>query len=375
MRKLIAVEQIYDAAFDDEALRLLAVDLAETLGARSALIHWIHEDGAADVLAHSGYFSDEQLALYGRQFAAIDPWVGATAAPQHANRVLDLEALVPATLFTASDFYNDYVREMGDDTARCVGVRLQNGHGSGFIALQRGISEPPFDPMSVARLQHYSGHLMRMLAMRGRLANAQRNSSELGALVNGIGSPALLVDGELRVRQMNHAAEVLLRSNRLIAMRGGFLKTADARTQGELADAVQKAMAKSDSEPAAVKLRGTDGTHAGLSIAGVPAGAGPRLALVLVSEAAAADPTRTARLRQLYGLSVSEAALAIMLADGFSPAEIAEQRRVSIGTVRVQIKQIAFKLGCHRQSEIVRAVSSLPTLHSRTKSDGYSLDG
>jgi len=141
LRKLIAVEQIYDAAFDDEALQGLAVDLATTLGARSALIHWIHDDGAAQVLAHSGYFTDDQLALYGREFAAIDPWVGATAAPEHANRVSDLEALVPTKVFTATDFYNDYVRTMGDDTARCVGVRLQNGHGSGFIALQRGLSE------------------------------------------------------------------------------------------------------------------------------------------------------------------------------------------------------------------------------------------
>ena len=151
LRKVIAVEQIYDAAFDDDALRALAGELASTLEARSALIHWIHEDGSADVLAHSGYFSDDQLALYGREFAHCDPWVGATTAPQFANRVHDLEALVPLPLFTSSNFYNEYVRSMGDDTARCIGVRLQNGHGSGFIALQRGISQAPFATLAFSR--------------------------------------------------------------------------------------------------------------------------------------------------------------------------------------------------------------------------------
>jgi DNA-binding CsgD family transcriptional regulator len=362
LRKVIAVEQIYDAAFDDEALRGLAVDLAATLDARSALIHWIHEDGSADVLAHSGYFSDEQLALYGREFAAIDPWVGATAAPERANRVIDLESLVPVTVFAASDFYNEYVRSMGDDTGRCIGVRLQNGHGSGFIALQRGISQPGFEPTTVARLQHYSGHLMRMLAMRGRLITAERNSSELDAMVAALGQPAILVDAAVRVKQANRAAEWLLRSDRCLEQRSGMLRVHDRNAERALQTAVLSAVNDANSGVGAVALSGSAGRRLDLSITGVGGATGIRLALILISDPLASDDTRVRRLRELYGLSAGEACLAVMLAEGLTPSDIAEQRRVAIGTVRVQIKQIAFKLGCHRQSEIVRVVSSLPLL-------------
>lgn len=365
MRKIIAVEQIYDAAFDDEALTRLAVDLAATVGARSAIIHWIHEDGSADVLAHSGYFTDEQLALYAREFAPLDPWVAATAAPEMTNRVHDLEELVPVPLFAASDFYNDYVRAMGDDTARCVGVRLRNGHGSGVIALQRGISQTRFDPSSVARLQHYSGHLMRMLAMRGRLVAAQRSRTELEALVNALGQPALLVDSNLRIRQTNHAADLLLESGRVLQARDGYLSAAGTDGENRLADTVAKALARTGGQAAATRLLLPGGTHADLSVTSVQSTAGGRLALILASTGDMADPTRVERLRLLYGLSPSEAAIAIMLTDGMQPAEIAEQRRVSPETVRIQIKQIAFKLGCNRQAEIVRTVSSLPAFHRK----------
>jgi DNA-binding CsgD family transcriptional regulator len=360
LRRNLAVEQIYDAAFDDEALRALAFDLGTNLGARSALIHWIHADGSADVLAHSGYFTDEQLYLYARDFAAIDPWVHATAAPELANQVHDLEHLVPSAVFAASDFYNDYVRTMGDDTGRCLGVRLKNDHGSGFIALQRGLGQQRFEATAVARLQHYSGHLMRMLAMRGRLLTAQRQHGELSAAIDAIGQPALLVDSSLRLRHANHAADVMLASGAVLAMRESSVQACARGATERLRDAVGQVLASS--EPTGLSLPCGEAGQVDLSIASVPAQSGSRLALILISGAVASDGTRSARLRALYGLSPGEACLAEMLADGLSPAEIAETRRVSIGTVRVQIKQIALKLGCHRQSEIVRVVCSLPTL-------------
>lgn len=362
LRRNVAVEQIYDAAFDDEALRGLTVDLAATLGARSALIHWIYADGSADVLAHSGYFSDDQLGTYAREFAAIDPWVHATASPDLANRVHDLEDLVPTTVFAASDFYNDYVRTMGDDTGRCLGVRLQSNHGSGFIALQRGLKQPGFDGPSVARLQHYSGHLMRMLAMRGRLLGAERHSGELSAAIDEFGQPALLVDASLRLRHANHAADVMLGAGAPLRCHEGVLSAHGRRATGRLREAVEEALVTC--QPSAISLQRGECRQVELSITSVAAKAGSRLALILVSGAIETDTTRSARLRAIYGLSAGEASLAGMLADGLSPAEIAEARRVSIGTVRVQIKQIALKLGCHRQTEIVRIVCSLPRLRT-----------
>jgi DNA-binding CsgD family transcriptional regulator len=64
-------------------------------------------------------------------------------------------------------------------------------------------------------------------------------------------------------------------------------------------------------------------------------------------------------LQNALGLSRAETASALMLSDGQSLAEIAETRRVSIYTVRNQIKSAMAKTGCRRQSELVRRIEQL----------------
>lgn len=64
-------------------------------------------------------------------------------------------------------------------------------------------------------------------------------------------------------------------------------------------------------------------------------------------------------LRKSLSLSQAEAQSVLMLADGFTPAEVAEERKVSIHTVRNQIKSALSKSGCRRQSELVQKVEQL----------------
>ncbi|WP_306143171.1 helix-turn-helix transcriptional regulator [Roseibium sp. MMSF_3412] len=67
-------------------------------------------------------------------------------------------------------------------------------------------------------------------------------------------------------------------------------------------------------------------------------------------------------LRKTLSLSHAEAQSVLMLADGFTSAEVAEQRKVSIYTVRNQIKSALSKSGCRRQSELVQKVEQLRLL-------------
>jgi DNA-binding CsgD family transcriptional regulator len=66
----------------------------------------------------------------------------------------------------------------------------------------------------------------------------------------------------------------------------------------------------------------------------------------------------------MYQLSNAEADIALQLAAGSSVAELAHNRRTGIGTVRNQIKSIAAKLGCSRQTEIAACIADMPRLGS-----------
>ena len=80
------------------------------------------------------------------------------------------------------------------------------------------------------------------------------------------------------------------------------------------------------------------------------------------------DPERTPRsfdqhLKQLYALTPAETELAKQLMTGASPAQIADERGVSVHTVREQLKNLQAKTTTRRQSELVgllyRSVSAI----------------
>lgn len=77
--------------------------------------------------------------------------------------------------------------------------------------------------------------------------------------------------------------------------------------------------------------------------------------LVTLSSAATQD-TVIAGLCRIHCLTRAEAQVATLLADGLTPAEIAAQRRVSVHTVRNQVKAALFKSGLRRQADLVREV-------------------
>jgi len=64
-------------------------------------------------------------------------------------------------------------------------------------------------------------------------------------------------------------------------------------------------------------------------------------------------------LRDLFGLTASEATVAGEIARGMTVVEIAEARRVSVATVRSQLKGIFRKLDIKRQPEIIRIVDRI----------------
>ncbi|HYN39596.1 MAG TPA: hypothetical protein VES39_10120, partial [Rhodospirillales bacterium] len=67
--------------------------------------------------------------------------------------------------------------------------------------------------------------------------------------------------------------------------------------------------------------------------------------------------TAERRLRRQYGLTPAETALALAVASGAALRDYADERGVTVGTVRFQMKQVLAKTECRRQADLVRLVS------------------
>ena len=97
-----------------------------------------------------------------------------------------------------------------------------------------------------------------------------------------------------------------------------------------------------------------------------PAAAGEPVALVLVTDPVAAPRTLGRTVIELYGCSHAEARLAVLLAQGRTLQEAADERGVGIETVRSQLRSLLAKSGVHRQADLVRLLARLPEIRSAT---------
>lgn len=148
-----------------------------------------------------------------------DPWVVATASPAAANQAMDLETFVTTEQFTRSELYANFIGRLGDDTARCMGVRLNNDWGSGFISVQRGLGQERFSAESLQELDRLFPHVRRMLAIRARMTAADHRSTLGKATLDALAQPVFLVNAGMRVKAANAASEILLNGSgpRLLA--------------------------------------------------------------------------------------------------------------------------------------------------------------
>jgi len=76
------------------------------------------------------------------------------------------------------------------------------------------------------------------------------------------------------------------------------------------------------------------------------------------------DISLAGRLRMLFGLSKTEAEIAVELSKGRSPAEIMHARDVSANTLSTQLKSIMAKMNCKRQGQVAAVIAGLPEVRT-----------
>ena len=144
---------------------------------------------------------------------------------------------------------------------------------------------------------------------------------------------------------------------------GGALSATTSRGRTQLVRAVDAALLHGASSMAVIR----DGRNsiglwiAPLSIEQTPSAVAPTKYAVVdfMTEDATLSVEDFAPLAESFDLTEAEAEIARLLVIGFDLAEIAAVRLVKRTTVRNQCKAILTKLGCRRQIELVRLLTSL----------------
>ena len=88
----------------------------------------------------------------------------------------------------------------------------------------------------------------------------------------------------------------------------------------------------------------------------------PPLALVLISDPERDRDIAASELARLYGLTPTEAKLALALLDGYGLDSAARQLSIGRNTARTHLKRIFEKTRTHRQAELVALILRGPAL-------------
>lgn len=357
MGQALTQDLIYEAILDDEAFAELPQALAGAAGGRSALLHWRHAHGGAEVLVHSRYFTDEIMRAYAEHYSGDDLWLSAGLASGIRNQAVAMNTLVADDVFVRSVMYNEFIRPMDDDTFRCMGIIFDTPFGIGALGIQRGRHHDVFDQDAVAQINQYSTALKRMMAVRGELMAARTDRHAARSSFDSMELAIFQVDESGKVLDGNAQADELLRGALGLRQVRGYL-----RAGGGDAEVLKRAIARATDSAPEASLLSIGEARLSVTVSPLKVPGAKRRALIMVKRPFGRQRDLDRHLMQLFGLSKAEARISISLAEGLSPADIAEQRQVAEGTVRVQVKTIMAKLGCRRQTQIAAAVLSLPPL-------------
>lgn len=349
--------------------------LSEITDVASGYLISSRPDTGNTCLAGGGPGYDPQaIALYNDRYGANDPFrAGFLARPRVG--VIAGEELVRRSHLVKSELWNELLLpfELHHVTMLC-------GHcdagGIDTLSLWRNARQGPLDSASIDLLQDLTPHVRTALLLNAQLRDAGLAATLSETALDALDMVVVLVDGRGHLQHMNRVAARRLPKLAEIAIHSGRLVAADPADDVKLQSLVQRATATSDRRGTglsaaaaraggAMKIRHPQ-THAELHLSVIPTpapihiGARHDCATVFIGEPSSSPRLRGDTLRDLYGLTATEARLADCLLEGRELRGAAETLSITWSTARFHLKRIFAKTGTCRQTELMRLMLSLP---------------
>lgn len=221
------------------------------------------------------------------------------------------------------------------------------------IRVIRGVCQPAFDERDASLLSRLADQLRLALQLHERLSMLELTGTLYKRLIEDMGLGEMRLDNAGRITYMNTVAERLLSPEKPLAVKDDRLHCPDPRNQARLEAALLR-KAGADELRSVYLLTNSVSKVVGLHIRPLEAetlGDGSVRVVYLVMPAQDSELS-VALVEKLFDLTAAQARVAVLLAEGLSPGEIADQLSVSRNTVRTHIQHIFARTGVNRQSAL-----------------------
>lgn len=361
------VGQIYDAAGESADWGSVGLPIARAVGAKYAWLMMNDPDHPETCWTRAATGRDIwNYPLH------EGPWYGAVRSSEPGSVVLGSKTAPPARI-RQGPFFEQWLRKPRIQYA-CMVVIERTAHNEHFLAFNRVPEAGDFSAKDQRLLAQLAPHIRRAYALHTRLHSPFARPLRADPALDRSSTGAFLLDRYDVVRWMNDAAVRIIDANDGLRLRDGKLRISDAAAARQLADDIERTRITRDRVSArstavvrrARKLSGglpyvfsVTPLHESLSCLRFDCSAATCL---LVDDLDVSHAPATLSLRNVFGLTRAEAAVATSLIRGRTNEEIAAERNVSIHTIRTQVKRVLAKTGTHTQAEMVARTVKLARL-------------
>ncbi|WP_321782081.1 helix-turn-helix transcriptional regulator [Burkholderia pyrrocinia] len=352
------IGDLYEAALCPDGFLDVFHRVSEALGAN--VFHMFSWDAARNAPKFSIYSPraefDEIVALYDQYYGALDPRRSFVENAPLGEFVCCQDHLTERDV-ERSEFFQDY--QIPSGFRYLMGIRFARpGSDNILLGLLRAHGRSPYSSEERAALAGMAGHLQRSINLWQDAKVLLRDAALGTELMEELGLSVFALDRHSRVVFVNRAAESMLRATTCLKLEHGHLSAASAPQNDALKAALARVAKTRKSESLA--LSGTlSAAHeiflgiSALSGQARHAALGDATLLITVRRRSAAPLVVAQQLRQAFGLSSAEAAVAEALIGGKTPDECAASAGVSLATIRTQLRAIYEKTHSRNQAEAV----------------------
>jgi DNA-binding CsgD family transcriptional regulator/PAS domain-containing protein len=307
----------------------------------------------------TGTLDPEADRAYGEHYGHLDYVLQAIERGPVGVLRTGTELITPRT---HTEFYADWIRpnDLGDG----MFVRLTNDAKPTSFVIAGSPASEPFDTEERTQLlTMLVPHLQQALRTQNGLSGLSWRTGELAEALDSVEHGIVIVTSDSRLVHGNAAAEQLLAEGDGLVSHAGRLVASAPHMRARLEALLHFALGGD-----ALGIR-----HGGSLACGRASGQRPYAVHVLPmnrlgTEFAPHGPTAIVlivdperrpipgpdMLRQLFGLTKTEVAVAQLVVNGEGLGPIGEQLQLSRDTVKTHLRNVFNKTGTHRQAELVR---------------------
>lgn len=360
----------YAAVFDQNNWQHFLDELTDlTGGVRTHLFGFDVPAQLSMGLTASGYAPD-YIKTYNQYYGTINSWA-AGFVKHDAGRVIDCNYMCAPDDLLQTEFYNDWIRPQ-EDIGTGGGAILFKDEARTFLFggnirfKDAGRLKKPWLRTVGLLMPHLQQafEISRMVAGQQaeldlyKNASLERNSALLFISENGLvlyanpEADQLLASGTVLKTDRRH--RIGFADEKANQTFDGYLTA--LRDQREFTAGSFPVHAKGSDGSRTCRVARLDPQHCRKMPFPVVFGANNPCLLLAVSPEPRGTVSSKNSFAAFHGLTGAEVDVAFAVADGFTPSELAEQRDVSIHTVRNQLKSALSKSGARRQSELVAMI-------------------